>query len=112
MCNAENLPLKLRRRNDPTQACLPVNCGGNPHNCTSGGNFCLYVVRMSRSRTCSLLDRYELAIDEIVAACDGDVHGALRALMLVNEQLERRLERISSQFDDQPEDHPPKEFLH
>ena len=66
---------------------------------------------MSRSHTSSLLDQYELAIDEIIAACDGDVHGALRALMLANEQLERRLERISALVDDQQEDHPPKEFL-
>ena len=27
-------------------------------------------------------------IEKIIAACDGDVHGALRALTLVNEQLE------------------------
>ena len=65
---------------------------------------------MSRSHTSSLLDQYELAIDEIVTDCDGDVRGALRALMLVNEQLERQLERISSQLDDQSEDYPPKEF--
>ena len=80
-------------------------------NYISSGNFRLYVVCMSRSRTASLLDQYELAIDEIVAACDGDMRGALRALMLANEQLERSLERISAQFDDQLTDHPPKEFL-
>jgi hypothetical protein len=39
------------------------------------------------SRTNSLLDQYELAIDEIVAACDGDLRAALRALKL--EQLEQ-----------------------
>ena len=66
---------------------------------------------MSRSHTRSLLDQYELVIDEIVADCDGDVRGALMALMLVNEQLEQRLERLSAQLDDQSEDHPPKEFL-
>nr|WP_271617736.1 hypothetical protein [Bradyrhizobium sp. CCBAU 51745] len=66
---------------------------------------------MLRSPTSSLLDQYELAIDQIVAACDGDVRGALRALMLANEQLEQRLERISAQLEDQPVDHPPKEFL-
>ncbi|KGT75228.1 hypothetical protein MA20_34880 [Bradyrhizobium japonicum] len=66
---------------------------------------------MSRSHTSSLLDQYELAIDEIVADCDGDVRGALRALMLVNEQLEQSLERMSAQLDDQSEDHQPREFL-
>jgi hypothetical protein len=67
---------------------------------------------MSHARTNLLVDEYELAVDEIVAACDGDAHGALRALMLVNEQLEKRLERISAQLDDHLEDHPPHELLH
>ena len=35
--------------------------------------------------------RFEFQIEKIVAACDGDVHGALRALMLVNEYLESEL---------------------
>jgi hypothetical protein len=42
------------------------------------------------SRTNSLLDQYERAIDEIVAACDGDLRAALPALMFMNEQLEQR----------------------
>jgi hypothetical protein len=33
----------------------------------------------------------EAAIDEIVASCNGDLHGALKALLLVNEQLEAEL---------------------
>ena len=36
-------------------------------------------------------NRSETAIDEIVARCNGDVHGALKALLLVNEQLEAEL---------------------
>ncbi|MDE2602345.1 MAG: hypothetical protein KGL62_08270 [Bradyrhizobium sp.] len=32
-----------------------------------------------------------IAIDEIVASCGDDIHGALRALLLVNEQLEAEL---------------------
>jgi hypothetical protein len=36
----------------------------------------------------------EIAIDEIVASCDGDVRGALKALLLVNEQLEAELARL------------------
>jgi len=36
--------------------------------------------------------RIQTAIDKIIAACDGDLHGALRALMLVNEHLEGELE--------------------
>ena len=31
------------------------------------------------------------AIDEIVATCNGDIRGALKALLLVNEQLEAEL---------------------
>ncbi len=33
----------------------------------------------------------EAAIDEIVASCNDDVRGALKALLLVNEQLEAEL---------------------
>lgn len=39
-------------------------------------------------------NRLDLRIDEIVAASDGSVHAALRALMQVNEQLEAELERL------------------
>ena len=33
----------------------------------------------------------EAAIDQIVATCNGDMRGALKALLLVNEQLEAEL---------------------
>ena len=33
----------------------------------------------------------EAAIDQIVASCDGDIRGALKALLLVNEKLEAEL---------------------
>ena len=36
----------------------------------------------------------EAAIDKIVAACDGDLRGALQALLLVNEQLEAELAQL------------------
>jgi hypothetical protein len=39
-------------------------------------------------------DRSEAAIEEIVARCNGDVHGALEALLLVNEQLEAELAQL------------------
>jgi hypothetical protein len=38
--------------------------------------------------------RTEAEIDRIIAGCDGDLHGALRALMLVNEHLESQLEEL------------------
>ena len=34
------------------------------------------------------------AIDQIVAICNGDIRGALKALMLVNEQLEAELQQL------------------
>jgi hypothetical protein len=37
---------------------------------------------------------HEAAIDEIVASCNGDIHGALKALLLVNEQLEAELRQL------------------
>jgi hypothetical protein len=36
----------------------------------------------------------EAAIDEIVASCNGDIRGALQALLLVNEQLETELAQL------------------
>jgi hypothetical protein len=33
----------------------------------------------------------DMAIDQIVARCNGDIRGALEALLLVNEQLETEL---------------------
>jgi len=36
----------------------------------------------------------EAAIDRIVASCNGDVHSALKALLLVNEQLEAEIVQL------------------
>ena len=36
----------------------------------------------------------EAAIDEIIASCNGDMQGALKALLLVNEQLEAELQQL------------------
>jgi len=36
----------------------------------------------------------EAAIDRIVATCNGDLRGALKALLLVNEQLEAELAQL------------------
>jgi hypothetical protein len=37
-------------------------------------------------------DTYEAAVDDVIATCEGDLRGALRALMIVNEYLERDLQ--------------------
>jgi hypothetical protein len=36
----------------------------------------------------------EAVIDKIVASCGGDIRGALRALLLVNEHLEAELQQL------------------
>ena len=36
----------------------------------------------------------EAAIDEIVASCSGDLRGAVRALLLVNEHLEAEINQL------------------
>jgi hypothetical protein len=41
-----------------------------------------------------ITDRRDAAIEEIVASCKGDTHGALKALLLVNEQLEAELQQL------------------
>jgi hypothetical protein len=38
--------------------------------------------------------RTETAIEKIIAACEGDIHGALEALLLVNEHLEVELHQL------------------
>jgi hypothetical protein len=38
-------------------------------------------------------------IDEIVATCNGDIRGALKALMLVNERLECELQQLYAAVD-------------
>ncbi len=36
----------------------------------------------------------DIVIDEIVASCNGDLRGALKALLLVNEHLEAELAQL------------------
>jgi hypothetical protein len=38
--------------------------------------------------------RTEIAIERIIASCDGNLRGALEALLLVNEHLEEELHRL------------------
>jgi hypothetical protein len=56
-----------------------------------------------RQRDCRFMDmasysmRPDLSdelIDDIIASCDGDIRGALKALLLVNEQLETELQQL------------------
>jgi hypothetical protein len=52
------------------------------------------------------------AIDEIVASCDGDIHGALKALLLVNEQLEAELEQLYAAAGRSPDRETSHKALH
>ena len=74
--------------------------------------FCLDVARMSRAYSNSLLDQYEQDVDEIVAACNGDLRGAVKALMLVNEQLEQRLWLMSAELVERLPDHRVLKSMH
>jgi len=44
----------------------------------------------------------DIAIEKIVAACDGNVHGALEALLLVNEHLEAELHQLYAAVSSAP----------
>jgi hypothetical protein len=67
---------------------------------------------MSHDDTNRFIDEYERDVDEIVAACRGDLRGAVRALMLINEQLEQTLQRLSAVLIEKAgEDQPPR-LLH
>jgi hypothetical protein len=39
------------------------------------------------------LDAYDAAVDDAIATCNGDLRGALKALIIANELLERDLQR-------------------
>ena len=39
----------------------------------------------------------EATIDQIIASCDGDLRGALKALLILNEQLESELQHMYAQ---------------
>jgi hypothetical protein len=55
-------------------------------------------------------DPSENAIDQIVASCNGDLRGALKALLLVNERLEAELQQFYAAL---AEDEPGRgRFLH
>jgi hypothetical protein len=41
----------------------------------------------------SAIDPYDSAVEDAIATCNGDLRGALRALIIANEFLERDLER-------------------
>ena len=67
---------------------------------------------MSHDDANRFIDEYEQDVDEIVAACRGDLRGAVRALMLINEQLEQTLQRLSAVLIEKPGEDQPPHLLH
>jgi len=51
-------------------------------------------VTMPHTIAYRVVDRPDVVVDEIVASCDGDMRGAIKALLLVNEQLESELNQL------------------
>jgi hypothetical protein len=58
------------------------------------------------------MDEYEQDVDEIIAACRGDLRGAVKALMLINEQLEQTLRQLSAVLVEKAGDDQPPRQLH
>ena len=56
--------------------------------------------------------RTDIAIEKIVAACDGNVHGALEALLLVNEHLEAELHQLYATISSAPRMSPRFKRVH
>jgi hypothetical protein len=44
-------------------------------------------------------DAYDAAVEDAIATCNGDIRGALKALIIANEFLERDLEKALSACD-------------
>jgi len=67
---------------------------------------------MSPDDTNRSIDEYEQDVDEIIAACRGDLRGAVRALMLINEQLEQTLRELSALLIGRAGEDQPSHLLH
>ena len=67
---------------------------------------------MARSVIYCDLNRPDAVIDEIVARCSGDMVSAVKALLLVNEELESELQRLYAAAAWRPTKRPAKTLLH
>jgi len=67
---------------------------------------------MPRTITCRIVDHPDIVIDEIVASCNGDMRGAFKALLLVNEQLESELNQLYEAAYGSPTECAAKKSLH
>jgi hypothetical protein len=67
---------------------------------------------MARAPIYSALDRPDAVIDRIVAACSGDMASAVKALLLVNEELESELQQLYAAAACRPIKRQAKTSLH
>lgn len=67
---------------------------------------------MSRLDTNRFLNEYEQDVDELIAACRGDLRGAVAALMLINERLEQTLQLLSAALVEKAEEDHRQHVLH
>ena len=67
---------------------------------------------MARTLICCDLDRPDAAIDDIVSVCSGDMVSAVKALLLVNEQLESELQQLYAAAACRPIKRQAKTSLH
>ena len=67
---------------------------------------------MSPDDTNRFIDEYEQAWRRIIAACRGDLRGAVKALMLINEQLEQTLRVLSAVLIERADEDRPPHLLH
>ena len=42
------------------------------------------------------LDRYDVAVEDAIATCNGDLRGAVKALLILNEHLEAELMELQA----------------
>ena len=47
-------------------------------------------------------DAYEAAVDDAIATCNGDLRGALKALIIANEFLEKDLQKALASSESSP----------
>jgi hypothetical protein len=52
---------------------------------------------MPQDQHAKAMDAYEDAVDQAIAACQGDSRATVKALLIVNEFLEQELDRLSAQ---------------
>lgn len=61
---------------------------------------------MSRVTKKRVVNEHEQEVDEIIAACRGDLRGAVTALLLINERLEEKVQTLKAGLIERSDDQP------